>query len=436
MSMDRTRDPRDRWRRRNRRFLRLGGLALVTLALLALLRQRLVPSVRAAELRLGTVDRGLVEASITATGQVLPAFEKVVSSPIEARVLEVVRQPGATLEPGDPIVRLDPSATRLQLDRLDERITQKRWQIEGRQASHASRRSELSESLEAARLDLEIASYRLDQQRRLFAEGLASEESQRQREVEQRKAELAVRGAERALADELTSFESDHRRYELELDILSKEREEAARHLDRATARSDRAGVLTWVIEEEGATVERGGVLARIADLDSFRVEAQVSDIHAARLRPGLPARLRLDGQQLTGQLDRVHPTIENGIVTFGITLDTPTHPALRNNLRVEVDLIVDGKPGALRFPRSSFLPPGRTADLFVVDGHQLHKRSVQLGLRGVDAIEVLGGLDEGDRIVLSDVRDYLYLEHLKLDGVLPPSQPLYHHQQRTERTP
>ncbi|MBZ0112262.1 MAG: HlyD family efflux transporter periplasmic adaptor subunit [Thermoanaerobaculia bacterium] len=420
MSMDRELPAHHR-RRLLRRRLLWSLLALgCGLLVFTYLNRMLRPSVQASRLVLGAVDRGLVEAAISATGNVVPAFEKVLSSPVEARVLGVLKQPGARIEAGDAIVELDLSESKLELDRLQERLAQKHLEIEGRTAELERRQRELAEQLEVARLELEIEIYRRDQQARLFAEGLTSEERQREAEVSQRKGELEVVAAERASTAAIGEASTDRRRLRLELEILTKERDEIVRRLELATARSDRSGVLTWVVREEGATVGRGDVIARIADLRSFGVEATVSDVHAARLSPGSEARVRFDEIEIRGHIESVHPTIENGVARFVVALERPDHPSLRNNQRVEVDVITERRAGVLRVPRSSFLPMGAVVDVFVVSGDRLQRRKVEVGLRGLDAIEIRSGLELGERIVLSDLRDHSHLTELRLKGRLP----------------
>src|SRR4029077_18222206 len=83
------------------------------------------------------------------------------------------------------------------------------------------------------------------------------------------------------------------------------------RLLDLSTTKSDRKGVLTWVLSQEGALVRRGDVIARIADLSSFRVDGSVSDVHAGQLRPGMSAVVRINDESLDGTISEVFPTVE-----------------------------------------------------------------------------------------------------------------------------
>lgn len=393
-----------------------GTLALIA-AVLLLLPGWLRPSLQRDRIRLGKVDRGPVEGIIEASGTVIPAFEGVLSSPVEARVEKILKRPGEVVKAGEEILRLDTSASRLSFERLQDQLSKKINEQLQLRLSLEKELSDLRGRIESGRLDAEAAQYRADQNRKLIADGLVSEQTLRAAEVEAKKAKIELAQLEKSVNDARRSTEAQLQGLDLDLAILRKELGEARRQLDLATTRSDRSGVLTWVVPQEGATIQRGEVIARIADLDSYRVEATVSDIHASSLRPGLPVRVVLDRKPLVeGRLAQIYPTIENGAVRFAADLNDPRHPELRNNLGVDVLVVTGSRPDALRVPQSSYLQGGVIQKVFVVQGGRAVRRDVRLGVAGYDHSEVLDGLAEGEVIILSDMKDYLHLEQVKID--------------------
>jgi HlyD family secretion protein len=170
--------------------------------------------------------------------------------------------------------------------------------------------------------------------------------------------------------------------------------------------------VLTWVLSQEGALVHRGDVIARIADLSSFRVDGSVSDVHAGRLHPGMAAVVRFNEETLDGTISEVYPTVENGVIHFTVALARPSHPSLRPNLRADVLVITDRKPHTLRVKRGPFADSA-ARQVFVVRGNQAFRVPVTLGLAGIDDVEVLSGLRESDEIIISDMRDYAHLSQI-----------------------
>ena len=415
--MDRELDASFRRRQIWRRVGWTGGSLALIAAVLLLLPGWLRPSLDRERLRTGTVDRGPIEGIVEASGTVIPAFEGVLSSPVEARVQKILKRPGEVVKAGEEILKLDTSASRLTFERLQDQLSKKINEQLQLRLSLEKELSDLNGRIESGRLDAEAAQYRADQNRKLRVDGLVSEQTLRAAEVEAKKAKIELAQLEQSVGNARRSTEAQLQGLDLDLAILRKELEEARRQLDLATTRSDRSGVLTWVVPQEGATIQRGEVIARIADLESYRVEATVSDIHASSLRPGLPVRVVLDRKPLVGgRLSQIYPTIENGAVKFTADLDDPRHSELRNSLGVDVLVVTGSRPNALRIPRGPYLQGGVIQKVFVVRGNRAVRRDVRLGVAGYDHSEIIDGLAEGDEIILSDMKDYLHLEQVKLD--------------------
>lgn len=405
---------------RRRRTLRRVAVAGVTLAaaggLYALGPYWLTPAVHLSRIRRGVVERGPLEACLSASGTVLPAAERILASPVDTRIERVLQRPGQMLELGDAILELDTSGTRLELARLEEQLAQNDNDRVQHKLELDDRLAGLESRLESEGLDLEIARYRLEQARKLDADGLISQEALKQAEVELEKARIRLRRSEQEIDAARRSHDTRIERLALDGSILRKEIGEARHRLDLATTRAPVAGVLTWVADQEGAALARGDVLARIADLGSFRVEATVSDAYASRLAPGQAVRVIADKVSLPARLSRVLPTVESGAVRFAVDLDDPSHPALRHNLRVDVLVITESKDDALVAPRGPWVGQGgERHQVFVVRADRAVRTDVRLGIVGHESYEVVEGLDEGDEIILSDMRDYLHAREIRL---------------------
>ncbi len=413
--MDRELDASDRYRRLGRRAaVGMGALGLVV-AVLVLLPGWLRPSVAREQVRMGTVDRGPVEGIVEATGTVVPAFEGVISSPVEARVEKVLKRPGDLVKAGDPILALDTSSARLDLGKIEDQLARKANEQRQLRLSLEKSLADLRGQIEAQKLDAEASGYRAEQNRKLRADGLVSEASFKASEVEARKAQIQLAQLQASVESARRSTDAQLQGVGLDLATLRRERDDAQRLLDLATTRSDRAGVLTWVVLQEGTTVRRGDVIARIADLDSFRVEGTVSDVHSSSLHAGQPVRVKLDEKTLDGRLASIDPTIENGAVKFKVDLADPRSSLLRNALRVDVLVVTDARANALRVPKGPFAQGGQTEEVFVVQGDHAVRRRVRLGLTGYEHYEVLDGLAPGEIVIVSDMKDYTHLERLDL---------------------
>lgn len=375
------------------------------------------PSLSRSRIRTAKVDAGPIEAVITASGTVVAEVEQVVPSPVDARVLRILKRPGDPVKKGDPVLELDLQGSILAVEKLGQDLALKANQQAKTRLDLESRLNELESQRQIKSLQLQQYRSQLRRNQELARSGLISDETLKQSElaeaqaaIELRKLEEDKRNAERATRTQVEGLE-------LEMATLRRERDEARRQLHLATTKADRDGVVTWTLAEEGVSVRKGDVIARIADLRSFRVEATVSDVHAKRLAAGLPATVRVgEGDALLeGVVSSVSPRVENGAITLAVALKEKASPLLRSNLRVDVLVVTGRKPKALRIKRGPFADGEGQREVFVVQGDRAVKRTVRLGLASFDQLEVVEGLSEGDEVVISDMTDYAHLPEVRI---------------------
>jgi len=374
----------------------------------------LEPSVRRSELQTARVERGTVDATLQASGTVMPAAEQVISSPVEARVLRVAHRAGDRVKAGDEILVLDTSATRLDVERLLDRIAQKESERQQLRLKLEESSANLRAQIEQKSLDRDILRLKSEQQRRLDAAGLATRQETMMAATAAKKGEIELLQLGAALVRDGRSGAAQLDAAEAELRTMRKELEESRRQLALATRQVDRDGILTWVLPDAGATVRRGDLIARIADLSSYRVVGTISDAHAARLLAGQRVRVAVDEARLGGIVSAIDPRIEGGVARFEVTLDDPSSARLRNNARVDLFIVTGGRTGVLRLRRGALAASGRE-EVFVVRGGELRRVPVRWGLAGEEYLEVVDGLRAGDEVVISNMDDYAGVRELRL---------------------
>jgi HlyD family secretion protein len=404
-------------RRQKTRRLAGGGAAALGLVVLVGAVPRLVrPTLDRAEIRTARVEAGAVEATINATGTVVPEFEHVLSSPLEARVLRILRKPGASLKPGEPILDLDVSESRLAYEKLVERVALKRNEEKQKRLGLARTLADLRGQAAVAGIDVSAFGIKLGQTQELHGAGLSSDNQLREAQVDLQKAEVQLAKVNESIANAESAHGAELEGLALEARMLAKEMAVSAQQLDLATTKADRGGVLTWVVTEEGASVHKGDVLARIADLTTFRVQATLSDVHAQRVAVGMPARVRLsETASLDGSVASILPTIKDGVMTLNVALDEKKSPLLRANLRADVFVVTDRRANALRVRRGPFATAAGRQDVFVIRGGKAVRTSVRLGLASFEYVEAAEGLYPGDEVIVSDMRDYAHVAEVRL---------------------
>ena len=331
------------------------------------------PSVKRRDIQTGRVERGTVDATLQASGTIVPAGEQVVSSPVEARVLRIVRHAGDRVRPGDELVSLDTSATRLDVDRLADQVTQKESEVSRLQVKLEDTLATLRGDIEQKSLDADILRFKAEQNEKLHKEGLVAAQEDLAASTAAKKAQLEITRLREALVRAQRSGQSEIDAAANSLRIMRKERDESQRQLQLAMMHADRDGVLTWIVADAGSMIRKGDVVARIADLSSYRVDAMISDLHASRIGPGMPVAVRVDVFAITGRRDNV--------------------------LRV----------------RRGALGAGEIERVFVVRDNALVRVPVRWGLAGTDYIEPIDGLREGDVVVISNMSDYEGVDRLRL---------------------
>jgi HlyD family secretion protein len=404
--------------RRSRTTKRIAAVVIALAAIsfsFAATVEWLRPSIRKNSIQTARVERGTVDATLQASGSIVPAGEQVVSSPVEARILRIIRRPGDRVRAGDELMALDTSQTRLEVDRLADQVAQKEGEVTRLQVKLEDTLATLRSDIEQKSLDADILKFKAEQNAKLHNEGLVAAQEDLAASTAAKKSQLEITHLREALVRAQRTGQSEVDAAVNALRTLRKEHDEAQRQLELAMMRADRDGVLTWVTPDAGSTIRKGDVVARIADLSSYRVDASISDLHAAQIATGMPVNVRIDDStMLTGTITSIEPRVENGTIKFHAELADRSNARLRNDVRVDVFVVTGHHDDVLRVRRGS-LGAGQVERVFVVRGASLVRTPVRWGLQGQDFIEPLDGLREGDEVVTSNMSDYEGVERLRL---------------------
>ena len=395
-------------KRRRRRWLLGATLALALGAGVWGFRAVLQPHIERDTLLLAAVETGDVEASLAAAGTVVPGREAVLTSPIQSTIRRVALAVGARVQPGQTIVELDKELARSALARLDDE-----------QLRNQNKHSQLQLTLERSLTDLrsqaqvqvlKVSSLQsaLRDEQHLLKIGGGTAESVRQAELSLRVAQLEAQRLARQMHTQQSANAADVRELGFTVSMQRRSIAELAGKLRSADISSPQPGVLTWVNENLGATVQAGDPLARVADLSSYRVRATISDTYAGQLHPGTAVVVRANGTDLRGRISSISPAVEKGVVTFWVQLDADHHATLRANLRADVFVVTSARHGVLRVRNGPFYQGGREQPVFVVAQGRAVRRTVRFGASNFDFVEVLNGLQAGDEVVVSDMKDHL----------------------------
>lgn len=414
--MDREIPKEVRQKERRQQMMKWGGAGVLAVACMVALVSLMRSSVNRKDLVLSTVDRGTIEVSVSASGKVVPAFEEIINSPINTRIVEVYGKGGDSVDVGTPILKLDLQSLETDYKKLLDEEQMKRYQLAQLQVNNETYLSDLAMQVKIAAMKLDRMEVELRNERYLDSLGSGTTDKVRQAELNFRTGKLELEQLRQQLANERKVKEADLKVKQLECNIASKTLAEMKRTLDAAQVRSPRKAILTYVDNQVGAQVAQGTRIAVISDLSHFKVEGEIADTYGDRVAAGGKAIVKVGSEKLEGTVSSVTPLSKNGVISFTVQLADASHRRLRSGLKTDVYVMNAVKDDVLRLANASYYVGRGEYDLFVLDEEdELVKRKVRLGESNFEYVEVVSGLQPGDRVVVSDMSSYKNKEKLKV---------------------
>ncbi|WP_426058478.1 efflux RND transporter periplasmic adaptor subunit [Hymenobacter sp. B1770] len=411
--MDRAIAPSIQAQRKRQRWLLGAGALVLVLATILAFRTVLKPSIRRGDVLMAVVAIGDVEASLTAAGTIIPGREAVITSPIQSTISRVMVAVGARVQPNETILELDKELANSSLAKLSDEQLRNQNKNSQLQLSLERSLNDLRAQAEVQAVKVRSLQSALRDEQQLLQIGGGTAENVRQAELNLTVAQLEAQRLARQIQTQQRLNQADVRELGYTVSMQQRSISELATKLRQANISSQQAGVLTWVNENIGTTVQAGDPLARVADLSSFRVRATISDTYADALHQGDPVVVRINETDLRGTVTNISPAVEKGVVTFYAQLDNPRHPALRPNLRADVFVVTRAHRGVLRLKNGPFYQGGKEQPVFVVKDGRAVRRTVRFGDSNFDFVQILGGLQVGDEVVVSDMKEHLETREL-----------------------
>ena len=371
------------------------------------LRASFSSSIKKQNITTAVVEIGNIENTISASGEILPEFEQVVTSPINASIKSVSMDAGSSVKPGQSILSLDKQATEIEYEKL-------KFQLEGKKNNIEKLRLELNKSFYDIQSNNSIKELKInslqaavENAKRLYKAGGGTREEIDQAEQDLKVAQLEKKQLENEIKSKQQTMKVDMKESEIAAQIQQADLTELQRKLQQANIVANRAGVVTWVNKNIGATVQQGETLARIADLSSYKVSGIISDNYLNELRTGLPAIIRINDSAVRGTVVNIHPTIQNGIVSFDVQLNERNSKLYRPNMKVDVYVVTNTRNNAMRVANGPAFKGGNTQDIFVVSNGKAQRRTANIGMSNFDYVEIKDHVKPGDIVITSDMSDY-----------------------------
>ena len=408
-------------RKKKRRQALYAAAAVIVVAVVTLGVSRLEPAAPRVDrdtLYLDTVQRGPMVRQVRGTGTLVPEQIRWIPATTDGTVERIVIRPGA-------LVVADTVILELSNPELEQSALEARLNLEAAEARYGNRQVEVERdlldqraTLATTEAQLKTTRLQLDADGQLFTQGLVSslqlqqsqsaeQEYETRYALERERLQMATDTVEAQLAVEQAEVHRLRTLYELR-----------QRQVADLRVRAGMPGVLQQVPLEEGQRVATGTNLARVGDPAVLKAELRIAETQAKDIQIGQSAAIDTRNGVIPGRVTRIDPAVENGTVTVDVALDGALPRGARPDLTVDGTIELERMDDILFVGRPVFGQEESVVSLFRMeaDGAHASRMRVSLGRASVNTIEVLDGLQPGDRVVLSDMSTWDQFDRVRIE--------------------
>ena len=351
-------------------------------------------------------------------GTLVPVDIRWIAARTQGRVERIVLLPGATVDPDSVIMVLsNPDVTQAAVDTASQlkageaELSNLRVTVQRDVLQSESEAATAKAQYEQARLQAEV-----DEQ--LFKDGLVAELELKKSKVNAEQADTLNSIAQKRFAFAKDSVVPQLAVKQAEVDRLRDQARLKQAEADALSVRAGMRGILQVVPVEVGAQVQPGTNLCRVADPTRLKAEIQVAETQAKDVLIGQSAQIDTRNGTVDGKVSRVAPSVQNGTVMVEVALAGELPKGARPDLSVDGVVELEHLDDVVYVGRPAFGQENSTTGIFVLDSDGVYatRMQVQLGRSSVNTIEIVKGLQPGDRVILSDMSQWDSHDRVKLN--------------------
>jgi HlyD family secretion protein len=363
-------------------------------------------SVDLSRLQVATVVRGDLERDVAAQGRVVAANHPKLYSPAQGIVTLAVK-PGESVRAGQALATISSPELATELAQERSRLQSLESELERTSLSTRQQNQADEQGLKLRRVRLDAARRDLDRAEKLRAEGLLNQVDYERARDAVRVAEVELEQARDGgkLGGEARDFEVLDRRRQIDRQRLVVA--DLERRVGELTLRAPFDGMVATVDVQDRDAVAPNAPVLTIVDLGRFEVEAQIPESYADESTPGTPAVVSYGGRDYPAELTAVSPEVRAGQVQGTVRFKDGSPEGLRQSLRVSVRLVFEKRAGVLKVPRGPFLESGGGRRAYVLADGLASLRPIRVGATSVSEVEIVEGLKEGERVLVSDMEQF-----------------------------
>src|SRR5687768_130949 len=400
------------------------GLAAAGVLLLALLFYFYAPAsnsqtVEASRLTISTAQRGRFDDFLPLRARVEPLVTVFLDAVEGGRVEQVLVEDGAMVQPGQMLAVLSNSDLQLNVLARQTEVTQQINSMRSQELALSQTRLANERSVIEAELAVQTARRQYELQRPLAARGFVPQRQfmDSRDAYEAARARLGVLLRTRSTDERLQSSQLAQLR--ASTSALNQSLELARLSLDSLNLRAPVAGQLTSFEIQVGQSFNRGQRLGQIDSAGRNKLRAQVDEFYLGRVAEGQVATAEVGGRPFRMRVSKIYPQVRNGAFEIDLQFVGQEPADLQRGQTVQIRLTLGDPAPALMIPNGAFYNETGGNWVFIVapDGGSAVKRQVRLGRRNSDYIEVLEGIEPGERVITSPYTGFAERDRLSLRG-------------------
>jgi len=404
--------------------LKILGIAVLVIALVAFIVSMVMDAqggrsfkIPASRVVISTVSEGTFEDFIPVRGRVTPLSTVYLDAIEGGRVERILVEDGTQLNKGDLIVELSNSNLQVSFTANETRVTEQLNNMRTQELQLEQNRLAHKRNLIDFNYQIKKLTRQVERERELAAKGAIS-----QRQLDDSEDDLEYNVNRRQLT--LESQATDARLQESQLAFLREAAKRletslvvARKNLDSLNVRAPLDGKLSGFNVEVGQNIPRGNRLGQIDDPDNYKLEANIDEFYLGRVNLGQAATFERGNTNYAMRISKIYPQVNNGQFVVDFVFDGGQPTGIRRGQTIQTRLTLGDAATARLIPNGAFFQDTGGNWVFVVaeDGSQAVKRNVRLGRRNARFIEVLEGLDVGERVVTSPYTSFVEMDRLKL---------------------
>jgi HlyD family secretion protein len=394
----------------------VGLLLIILAAAFPALRRwmRAERAVDASVLRYATVTRGDLVRDLSLQARVVAALSPTLFSSGQG-IVSLRTRAGSQVKAGDILAVIDSKELHAALDQARAQSLTSRAELDRQKIIARQSQLRAQQQIQLLELRLTAAKRQLERVERTFKEGLSNKADYETAQDNVRIAAMELEQAknEIGLSRETQGFEVATR--EQQVLRFQSVADELQKRVDALTIRAPFDGMIASVAVQNSDAVAPNQPVLTIVNLSSLELEVQLPEEYANETGLGTPAVITFLGRDYPGKVTAVSPEVVNSQIVATVAFDGEQPEGLRQNQRLTTRLTFEAKRNVLKVARGAFLESEGGRAAYVVDGKMAERRAIETGATSVSEIEIVKGLNEGEKVVLSDTTTFARAKNVML---------------------